>query len=396
MDCRDYRILIDRYLDDRLNDIQKRDLEVHLKGCSDCTSYFENLKKLAAGTNQIRFSGSENYWTEQKDSVLDKIEKEESSQNKIVELPSRSRRGIVYGLTAVAASIALVAIVSIYESRELKNIAPLLTREEKTQTARDTAETKDMEKPLEEAANVETVVKDVEKVQVPSKEVPVKKMTPQAKADTIAKSKSETRPPAKNAEEALPRPLKTIKVQADRDRIDKFEVSNEMEVSKPPRPVPEPQESAPAQIELNKTLGRETPLYAPSMVPVARRIADSIDTRSDIQLNSAAGKPGLGGPYESYMRWKRKLESLEIQYADILSPHYAESAAKSRSAIPPDSLYAIISELAEAYYNTGFYSTDKNERSAMIDKLERLSEKGDARTSRLIDDYISKLESATK
>ncbi len=136
--------------------------------------------------------------------------------------------------------------------------------------------------------------------------------------------------------------------------------------------------------------------FAPQAVSIAQELSDSVREREDIQLNMAESKSERADSIEIYMQWRRKLEYLEVRYADIISPHYQESAAKRRSEVPKDSLNAIIDELAEAYYNTGYYSTDKLERRAMLDKLQELTLKSDTSGLKVIESYINRLEAATK
>ena len=53
MTCQDHKDLMMAYLDDELNDEQKRAFEAHLASCSDCAKDMEEFKKLKRMTDCV-------------------------------------------------------------------------------------------------------------------------------------------------------------------------------------------------------------------------------------------------------------------------------------------------------------------------------------------------------
>jgi len=86
--------------------------------------------------------------------------------------------------------------------------------------------------------------------------------------------------------------------------------------------------------------------------------------------------------------YRIRLDSLEVKYEGIYSPHYRESAAKGRAAESPVPLDPVVIEIAETCFQVGILSLDENEREDMIEKLRRLSIHGSPESIEQIQRYI--------
>jgi len=68
MTCSQYKDLMMGYLDDELDDEQKRTFEEHIESCKDCAAELEQFKKLKNVTDSVKLAEPEdvlwdNYWS---------------------------------------------------------------------------------------------------------------------------------------------------------------------------------------------------------------------------------------------------------------------------------------------------------------------------------------------
>jgi predicted anti-sigma-YlaC factor YlaD len=104
MTCQDHKELMMAYLDNELNEEQKRAFEEHLAGCPDCTRDLAEFRKLKRMTDSVTFVEPEDrVWEQYWSNVYNRIE-----------------RGIGWILFSVAAILLLIyggfqAIESIIE-----------------------------------------------------------------------------------------------------------------------------------------------------------------------------------------------------------------------------------------------------------------------------------------
>ena len=76
MTCQDHKDLMMAYLDNELNDPQKRAFEEHLAGCPDCTRDLAEFRKLKQMTDCVAFVEPEDrVWEQYWGSVYNRIER---------------------------------------------------------------------------------------------------------------------------------------------------------------------------------------------------------------------------------------------------------------------------------------------------------------------------------
>ncbi len=68
MTCRQYKDLMMGYLDDELDDAQKKTFEEHIESCKDCAAELEQFRKLKNVTDSVKLAEPEdvlwdNYWS---------------------------------------------------------------------------------------------------------------------------------------------------------------------------------------------------------------------------------------------------------------------------------------------------------------------------------------------
>ncbi len=76
MTCQDHKDLMMAYLDDELDDEQKRAFEAHLASCSDCVKDLEEFKKLKRMTDCVALAEPEDrVWDEYWNRLYNRIER---------------------------------------------------------------------------------------------------------------------------------------------------------------------------------------------------------------------------------------------------------------------------------------------------------------------------------
>jgi predicted anti-sigma-YlaC factor YlaD len=76
MTCQNHKDLMMAYLDDELNDEQKRAFEAHLASCGDCAKDLEEFKKLKRMTDYVALTEPEDrIWDEYWNSLYNRIER---------------------------------------------------------------------------------------------------------------------------------------------------------------------------------------------------------------------------------------------------------------------------------------------------------------------------------
>jgi len=76
MTCQDHKDLMMAYLDDELNDEQRRAFEEHLASCPDCTKDLAEFRKLKQMTDCVAFvEPEERVWHEYWDHVYNRVER---------------------------------------------------------------------------------------------------------------------------------------------------------------------------------------------------------------------------------------------------------------------------------------------------------------------------------
>ncbi|UCC97675.1 MAG: zf-HC2 domain-containing protein [Phycisphaerales bacterium] len=76
MTCHDYKDLLMGYLDNELNDEQRRRFEEHLSGCPECAGELEEFKRLKAITDEVTLvEPEERIWQDYWGGIYNRIER---------------------------------------------------------------------------------------------------------------------------------------------------------------------------------------------------------------------------------------------------------------------------------------------------------------------------------
>jgi hypothetical protein len=409
MNCDKIKTLLGRYIDGRLERNDITEIEHHLMECSSCTAHYEKLLGLEKIANDFLLGGDESFWEQQKDKIMERIESTEKA--KIVAVPRR-RWATAYRLTALAASIAIIAFISVREYQQYHPEQKLMETEPISAPA-----------PALES-RPESKDKQVEKALI----VPSDQTTPKEKAVTgkepiiSQKQKDQEKPDAKK-EAGQGIVYESIDQRSD---ITTSGVSAPPEISNVKRKEKEGSTlaiQAPVKIEIDaaadiyksitvepsqevKTVNIAVPK---STVPTETNLVAEKPNKKSIRAESnsiaelsqvtkviksttlAAGDDNKKNnmPADSlslYMEWRRKAELLEADYSRLTNGPKSDT----------DSISTVINSLAEAYFNMGRYTKSDEVRLEMITNLEELSAKADRIDVSRISELITVLRNITK
>jgi len=441
MNCDDTRHLISRYLDNQLSDAEWERVEEHLQSCGDCSEYYSHVQELQKAADDLEIGGDENYWTRQKDSIIERISEIEPTG--ITPVPSRYSRSALYKLAAVAAAIALVAFVSIFESKYIK---PTQSIFEKKKTAfqsmsPDTSSKPPFAKPdgestmRERGPEAPSGLEETEQPEMPGKAI-MEHVAEGLYEEIPAKEKEVAEPLTpllvKKEEKGgigVPQPVAEQIIEAEAmadevptetgqpDHVEKVEGYDKM-VGTPEAKtgaVDQQRAIAPegefANVKVAEISSRDE-FHTVAAEPYSYKRSLTANEDKDITLKLDAGAKSFIAnraerdpiifaeltPEErqAYDEWYNNVDSLQVRYGYLLSPHRIEMAAKRRDSIPTDSLNPVIMEMAEAFYNLGRLTPIKEERGIMLANLRRLSKEADSMSGRKIDSLVSELETIIK
>jgi hypothetical protein len=352
--------------------------------------------KLEASVEKLQPGGDEEYWLRQKEAILNTIGEVEAST--VVQLPQKKRTGLLIKLAAIAASVTLVTYISIHEWKATEPTRALFT----PQSSQDMSIVKPSMPETTRAAEhlmVDNNAPDTGLQTSPKSTIinlePEKKEVPLVPPVAVAK----------NAESMVPgeKPLVFKAVPLDSDTARDISRAGKME-----QPVkykaPEP-----ARELLVKTEGKSVSSVKPEEEKKGRKSAVLPDnaalkadlTNADRQMpqksQSEANMPVASdsGDMIAYVDWRRQAEYLEAMHGQLLSSE-AKNFAAVKSSQKTESEKQILLDMAEAYYNVGRLTPDKDERRIMLGKLRTLAARADSSCLKKIQDYISALDSLTK
>jgi hypothetical protein len=456
------KILISRYLDGQLDETEKAEAEKLIAELPEYAEYYHRLKELENQIDSFDPGGDDEFWSNQKDSVLNKIS--EAEKEKVVDIRPEKSRGMMYKLAAVAASIALVAFISIYESQEESSIKGPFDKPETAMLKKDTTrpvlmslrpevKTETSEIADEDASPVvpspgETATGDDVREKQDDKVAAYMAMrkpddgaAARLKAD---KKKGETE--AKEEVDAVNETeMKRIVVEADRDVYSSYAPSTEVFLSREMKDVEEsavqPDVDAISESEQNRielhAAGEGVDAarrLSKDQLRISKEVIQSVGLVGSLSTESANAGQQIEpdkGQSDSYapgysnaesldgemialtadmpdsvrgsaadsaraVHWRGVIDSLDIDYSEVLTPHYRMAAAKARNEMPEDEIRNIVMTYARAYFQVGAYSHSADSGAVYSEKLKNLLPLTDPSYRSPIENYIEKLETLYK
>ena len=384
--------LISRYVDGRLDQTERGKVTRLLESSSEARDFHEGLVKLGKMTAGFQLQGDDDYWERQKKAVLDKIKESEAAG--ITPARRRLLSSPWFKLAAVAASVALVVSISIFESLQVDSMRPLFekseagkevipsesmnigTKEEKedydktglqkyaeslSEKQSEDKATADRKKESDEGVKVSTpppvrIEEDIELAEEPAQiesgaekpapvtEPPVRRMVSQD--DQAESGTPERRDKGTGASLSKIRPSDEDAAAESQEKTKAYDISTEM-VEKKPR-----------SGEIIKDLAR-------SMTP-------------EMKMNAADKTTGLAF-------WRARRDSLETVVLSADSAAVRMEADERSGVGGPTASSSDIQALAEAYFKVGTITSQFGEKEASISGLRSLHERADSSSRPVIE-----------
>lgn len=407
MDHSYFRDKISAYFDNELPPQEKEIIEQHLAQCQECQDLLAELKRLDRTVEKHSQLGGKEYWEQSAQRIEQRLGFAE--ETKVTDITPSGWKGLVPKLAAVAASIAVLGFIALYEkeiSREAGLYAPATTE------------------PVEIVPKDQTSGVSEEALKVYEEEIPKKKdiSVSVGGAEEVAKKRGKVKQPAVKA------PVSTWSVPVTETAEVEPEAAQRMAGKEKVLPIQE-DELATISETLQKVEGMATgrsgeTIYTPTsekavvlskaVVPESAELITDIivaakGSSKQAKLTGLQETAGVGTPgnarvidsglavseeslvEESLEKWRQRRDSLQTLYAELTSPHRALSEAKSRQREGRPSIEEVEWQLLYSYYQIGRLTQDEKERAAAIGFLKEYVQKAESRYKDQVEKFLEEL-----
>ena len=415
MDHSYYRDKISAYVDNELSPQEREVVQQHLDECEECRKLLAELEKLDRLVEQQSQLGGEEYWEQSAQKIEQRLGF--TAETKVTDITPSRWKGLVPKLAAVAASIAVLGFIALYERDISRQIySPAMKATETPQIELDMKPPPAVEKDFPEVSAPEEIEAKVAPVSVeePAKKrdeakLGVKKAaasikpyaitpTDERKAEllqTVA-DKAEI-PPVQEAVNEMTRKVEGVvagqSVQVTgkpvSDKVDYYSKgTGTVSVVREEELVISADElSPPAKPEVSEESRESLKFQAPVAVSMAKAVS-AVD--SDLAL------PEEWLQDSSLELWRYRRDSLQTLYAELTSPHRALSEAKSRQREGRPSIEEVEGQLLYSYYQIARFTQDEKERAAVVSYLTDYTQKVESRWKDLALSYLEELTQSEK
>ncbi len=388
------------FIDGQLNPEENEEVRKLIESDSVWREEHQKLVNLEQMAERFEIKGDDKYWDESRKSILDKIDRAESE--KIITIKPHKRRSDIYKLVAVAASMALVIFISIYETDELGQIEELFSPQESAKPAVTETDLK-RDTPSDISTSIESESREKSKAPAGKPEdvdttptyqpAPGAKISLQERDDVVPTSLID-----QIHEEIVPVVPSSIEspiltgIESSGEMIEQPTITQPAEVEFDADSEPDVVPSAVLPEPVTKIRGAEKKIQSQmnSTGKVAlEQMAESTDDAFYMAMPDKMSKPI--DTTQNYSFWKSRVDSLETEFYILMSDHYAEDAGRDESKSVSDFTEADYLEMAEAFYMVGRLTDNEKERKTMIARLQKLAELTESDAASKIDEYLNYL-----
>jgi hypothetical protein len=415
MDHSYYRDKISAYVDNELPPQEREIVKQHLKECEECRNLLAELEKLDRFVQQRSQLAGEDYWEQS----AQKIEQRLGfiGEAKVTDITPSKWKGLVPKLAAVAASIAVLGFIALYERDILREASPPgMKTMESPRIELDKKSPPSVEKDFPKASAPGETEADVapENVDEPAKKrgkakFDIDKRGVSIKPDAITQTderKEEVRetvadkveiPPVQETVNEMPRKVEgAVAGQSAQvigtlgtGKLDYYSKGTETVsvVREDELMISEDEFSPQTKPEVSKESRDSFRLQAPVAVSMAKTVS-AVD--SDLVL------PREWLQDNSLEQWRLRRDSLQTLYAELTSPHRILSEAKSRQKEGQPSIEEVEGQVLYSYYQIALLTQDESERVMAIDFLKEYAQKSESRYQDLVLSYLRELTQSEK
>jgi len=354
MDHSYFRDKISAYFDNELSPQEKEIVQQHLAQCQECRNLLAELKRLDRTVEKHSQLGGEEYWEQSAQRIEQRLGFREGT--KVTDITPSRWKGLVSKLAAVAASIAILGFIALYEGDISKEVSPPIPQTVEPPQVVSKKGEPDLSK---EGTYEKMATEDKETNAV----TPVDER--EAKVAVAQKEEVITPQELPKIQAAKPTPARTV-IESVPEKVEVLSPSVDLAVA----------ERGEGVIIAEETISIAKPKIAQELPEFARAHADSASTTQKT-ASMVVSNPVLPDDWLQPVnldKWRQRRDSLENLYAEVTSPHKVLSAAKSRQkeSLPPAEQVQEL--LLYTYYQIASLTQDDNERAAAIDFLSKYDE----------------------
>jgi len=371
MDHSYYQDRISAYYDGQLPPQEREVVEQHLGECRECRNLLANLEKLDRLVEQHSQLGSGEYWEQSAKKIEQKLDF--TQEVKAIDVTPSRWKGLAGKLAAVAASIAILAFIALYERDISKEISPLVL---KSTQAPQVISKKEMPSLSKEGSYDEKATENKGTGAV----IPVDER--KAKVTVAQKDEAVTPEELIKKQATKPLPAQTV-VEPIAEKVDV--PSAELAVA----------EQGEGGIIAEETISVAEPQIAQEFPEFARIQADTMSTTQQT-VSVVVSAPVLPDSWlqpVSLEQWRHRRDSLQVLYAELSSPHRELSEVKSRQKGGRPPVQQIEELLLHSYYQVARLTQDEKEQAVAISYLADYAKKTESRYRDQAQKYLKELES---
>ncbi|GEM_PF-3268577 len=366
MDKSEIRHRLGRFLDGELPEEERRQTAELIRQNPDWQTEYNTLLTIRDMADRLELEADVSFWEKNRDEILDRIKEREKPEAEIVKTEKSNRRGMVIKLLAVAASIAIIAFVSIYEfetiSPEKSLTSPQMRIDDRAVPVPETISKEEREQ-MEQLAEPEVIDSSYIMGGETGAVSEIVDMTDKDAVSINLAGGPEFRRPDRNEAAIQEFDKKEKLLPAGRDAADEaIKARTKKLPEKPPEPAikepsPEPQTTA-APMNAAKVV---QPKAAAESKPQEAEGYSAEDLAETVEVPIQELNP-------------QKLDSLDNVYYDLVSKHYQEMAVKGRDVKGDEEIQQRINSVASAYFLNGVTVKDSSTVQKMIARLENLAD----------------------
>jgi hypothetical protein len=405
MDHSYYRERMSAYFDNELPLQEREVVEQHLAQCSECQNILAELKQLHRAVEKHAQLDGEKYWEKSAQRIEQRLGF--ARQAPVTDITPSRWKSLVPKLAAVAASIAALAFIALYEkeiSRDIEVTAPdqempaETTGIIKAPALTDEAAGKIGEAGKPQGAGLEEQVKKDQSAERVAAAPPPDQLSEQPEIETKAGSRT-----AEDVLSTSPQFEPAIGQERESPIIQTQAASETKVVSEPPA---DEIDTTSTLIERAQRIGKkgtsgyqaaESESKMTVTAPQGQTYEFLIDSAANMGKVVSASVTPLVLPKEwqrpaSLEVWRQRRDSLQALYAEVTSPRRLHSQVKSREETPSPSVGEVETLLLHTYYEVAKLTPDDEERAAAMSYLNAQAQKEDSLHKAQVEKYLQQLQ----
>lgn len=406
MDHGYFKDRISAYLDGDLPPYEEQAMAAHLEECEECRTLLEKLRQVERLVEDHSGLNGDEYFEQ----LAQKIERRiggGQEEPEVTDVSGPGRSGLVWKLTAAAASVAVLVFIGLHQTDILDMEESVVPAAGQAVTEKDKVRDTLAEQAVSptggetgvparedywlrhEADSVQAAPAKVEKTSVDHDGRHEPKSTADNGKPTAAMGDSEKSPaitPPESLEHEIVEEMKR-RTAREPEQIEPepavLAEQADVDMDTPALPVLQPVDSLQQRVSDDFSAA---PAYAPAIRLNPRGRVQSLDQSTALEAGEGAGGLDLAG-------WKSRRDSLQTQWAELTSAHRKLSLGKARGDSSLAGIDLIERQLLEAQYNVGRLAagTDPEELEAVRDFFRRYLERPDARYREVARQYYDLL-----